>query len=83
MTASVAIDADAEMTAAPGDWRNGAARKSAGHDVVVRLSVLGRRADVEPVAVRDVRDERLPVADERREIVALDRGRRAERNPVQ
>ena len=48
-------------------------RVAAVHDVAVHLEVLRRRADVDPVAVVDVGDERLAALDERREVAALDR----------
>src|SRR5215831_6184346 len=47
------------------------------------LQVLGRGADVDPVAVVDVGHERLAALDQRREITALDRPRRVLRDAIE
>jgi hypothetical protein len=49
----------------------------------VHLLVLLRRADVDPVAVVHVGDERLAPLDERREVAALDRPGRVLRDAVE
>ncbi len=72
-----------ETIAVPGRRRERRRDETAVHDVAVRLAVFLRRADVDPVAAIDVRDERLAVGDERREIAALDRKRRLGGNPVE
>src|SRR4051812_5383474 len=43
------------------------------HDVAMHLRVLRGRADINPVAVVNIGDERLLPFDQRREITALDR----------
>ena len=43
------------------------------HDVAMDFQVLGRRADVDPVAVVHVGDEGLAALDQRREVAPLDR----------
>ena len=58
-------------------------RAAAAHDVPVRLHVLLRGPDVDPVAPFDVGDERFPPLDERRKVAALDGVLRSCRNAVE
>ena len=67
----------------PGRVGEGRRTEAAIHDVVVRLHVFLGRADVEPVAARDMRDECLAVLDQRREVAALNREGRVGRNAVE
>ena len=66
-----------------GDVAKRLGRVPAVHDVAMHLRVLRRRADVDPVAVVDVGDERFAALDERREIAAFDRPGDVARNAVE
>ena len=61
----------------------GRRRVLAVHDVAVHLEVFRRRADVDPVAVVDVRHEGLAALDQRRKVAALDRPGRVLRNAIE
>src|SRR5690349_20013949 len=67
---------DARIGSDPGTRRRNVAKRLGRippvHDVAVYLRVLPGRADVDPVAVIDVGDERLSALDERRKIAAFD-----------
>ena len=63
--------------------REGRRLVAAVHDVAMDLHVFRRRADVDPVAVVHVGDERLAALDERRKEAALDRPGGVLGNPVE